>query len=169
MRRRALRPGSPTPPRGDGRARGVFNRSLTLGRYPTTHTRRHTPAIRPIAEGQDSGRRIKTRLASGRRGIGALPSGMTYPIGATWRSDGFSLRVVDRAGNRLLVEKRGGKNGGNYLGFEVAVVAPHGPREFAGRSIPAGESYPGAEDWGQRGWTYPSFRAATRRFSAKSA
>jgi hypothetical protein len=78
------------------------------------------------------------------------------PLPDEWdgRADqkGWHFKVLKRIGDAVLVEKTHKEVSKPH--YEVAVVKKNQLRVIAGVEIPAKESLPSSEQWGQSGWTY---------------
>ena len=84
------------------------------------------------------------------------------PLAKTFRAHGYDFTMTDRVGDVALFEKRAG----TFLSFEVVIVQKHPDREIMGRPVPAAEGMPGAEQWGQKGWTCVTAEQARTKFDA---
>ena len=78
--------------------------------------------------------------------------------------DGFTFRLLQRAGNAALFSKA--KESHSRQSFEVVVVQKHPARTFpSGKSYPDREAMPRSEDWGTFGWSYSDLEQAQKRFN----
>ena len=83
---------------------------------------------------------------------------------ATFTYDGFAFRLLKRAGNVALFEKR--KPSQSRESFEVIIVQQHPAETICGRNYPARESMPPSEAWGTAGWTCTTLDDAESKFRA---
>ena len=80
-------------------------------------------------------------------------------LSATFRSGGFSFKILRRDGDVALLRKT--KPGFSFETFEVVVLQHHKERIIAGKSIERGEAMPSCEQWGSKGWTFSDKTSAT--------
>lgn len=87
------------------------------------------------------------------------------PIGTTYRKNGFHYDIIRREGLIAIAQQRLAPGRG-CLAFEVIKIRECPEANFAGTIVPAHESAPGNEEWGNRGWTFPTIERATAKFEA---
>lgn len=85
------------------------------------------------------------------------------PLATQFRSNGFDLTQLKRVGVVALFEKT--MPGIARPSYEVVIVQRHGERVIAGNTIPAAEAMPGAEQWGQKGWSCVTLERAHAKFA----
>lgn len=88
-----------------------------------------------------------------------LPFGVDLPR----RVDGWTLRIVGRSGDVVLVRKTHPEVAAPA--WEVAIVQHNNERVIGGKTIEAGESLPGAEAFGRLAWAPSGEAAAERKFA----
>lgn len=69
----------------------------------------------------------------------------------TLSKDGFTLTLVKRQGRAALYRQKGPGRGEEA--FEVIIPNVYS-RDFNGDQVEPYESYPGAGEWGRKGWTF---------------
>lgn len=76
---------------------------------------------------------------------------------------GFAHRQVFREGDVAVFERSriGGADAQTH--YEAVRIKPHEAFVLHGNAIPAGESYPSSEKWGQDGFTYQDKQLAMTR------
>lgn len=74
-------------------------------------------------------------------------------------SGGFLHTQLDRQGT-LAIYRR---SKGSHKHYEVIDIKSHNGYTIAGRFIEPAETYPSAEEWGQRGWTCDSWERADEK------
>ena len=87
------------------------------------------------------------------------------PLGTTYRKNGFHYEIIRREGLIAIAQQRLAPGRG-CLAFEVIKIRECPEANFAGTIVPAHESAPGNEEWGNRGWTFPTIERATAKFEA---
>lgn len=87
------------------------------------------------------------------------------PLGTTYRKNGFHYDIIRREGLIAIAQQRLAPGRG-CLAFEVIKIRECPEANFAGTIVPAHESAPGNEEWGNRGWTFPTIERATPKFEA---
>lgn len=105
-------------------------------------------------------RRIERDGEDGREGR----STPVKPLPHAFNFDGFAFRLIQRAGDVALFEKR--KPSHSRESFEVVIVQQHPAEKICGREYPAREAMPPSEAWGTSGWTYTELEDARRKFRA---
>jgi hypothetical protein len=73
-----------------------------------------------------------------------------------FNKNGFHYSQVFRNGMIAIYKQTG--FGGEW--YEVIIIQENKEREINGVKIAAGESMPGNESWGQKGWTYDNLTDA---------
>lgn len=81
------------------------------------------------------------------------------PLGTTYRKNTFHYEQITRDGDVAIFKQRL-REGVGCLAYEVIIVQQDPEREIAGVVIPAHERAPGNEDFGKKGWSYPSLERA---------
>lgn len=84
------------------------------------------------------------------------------PLPFTFKSRGFNFTQLKRVGLVALYEKTMPEI--RSPSYEVVIVQRHAERMIAGAVVPAAEAMPGAEQWGQKGWTCTSQKQAILKF-----
>ncbi len=87
------------------------------------------------------------------------------PLGTTYRKNSFHYEIVRREGLIAIAMQRLSPGRG-CLAYEVIKIRECPEANFAGTIVPAHESAPGNEEWGNRGWTFPTLERATAKFEA---
>jgi hypothetical protein len=89
---------------------------------------------------------------------------MTFPF----TRDQFRHDLLERDGMVCLVERTSTHpHSAGSVHWEVVVLRANPERVGPdGKVWPAGERYPGANDWGERGWTYTSITDARQKYRA---
>lgn len=84
-------------------------------------------------------------------------------LAATFRSHGYDFNQIERIGDVALYEKT--TKDVPRPSYEVVLVQRHEERVIAGNTIAAGESMPGAEQWGMKGWSLTTPERAREKFA----
>jgi len=79
-----------------------------------------------------------------------------------FEASGFHHRQLFRTGDVAIYERWKAQQRPHY---EVVKIGSHNGYELAGNHIEAAETYPSAEQFGSRAWTYNDKQAALRRFN----
>jgi hypothetical protein len=79
------------------------------------------------------------------------------PLETEFRKNGYHYKQITRNDKAAVYSQ-------DDTWYEVIKIKVHGEREFAGRIIEAGESYPSAERWGTLGWTYGTLKDAMTKY-----
>jgi len=86
------------------------------------------------------------------------------PLPTTFRHGGFAFRLLTRAADVALFEKR--LPGVNRASFEVVIVQRRPEATFpGGRVTPAHEAMLASEQWGSAGWSFSDRASAEARFN----
>ncbi len=103
-------------------------------------------------EGQ-AGRAAEARAATGCGcEAGADWEYFMKQLPSTFTKSGFDHQLLLRIGDVAIYRRNRVKSA--VVHFEVVRIGRHNGYELAGNHIPAAETYPGAEQWGSKGWTY---------------
>lgn len=85
----------------------------------------------------------------------------TYrPLKKEFRSRGFHYKEVERHGDLAIYEQRSAHGSVNW---EVIRITRHNGFKIAGLQFPPAEMYPGAGQWGMKGWTLKSLERAQEK------
>lgn len=74
---------------------------------------------------------------------------------------GFHHRLIEREGDVAIYAQ---SKKGRVMAYEVIVVGKQKERDWNGVHFEAAETYPNAEQWGERGWTYRDLEDARNKF-----
>lgn len=85
------------------------------------------------------------------------------PIPETFTANGFIHELVERTGDVAIFRRF--KMGGGREHFETVVINRHNGFSIAGKDITPAETYPPAQQWGVRGWTFLDKDAAKAKMS----
>jgi hypothetical protein len=80
---------------------------------------------------------------------------------------GFTHRQLVREGRVAIFERQHAN--ASLPHFEVVVIDSHNGYEIAGVQCPPAEMYPGAKQWGKKGWTFTDHSQAVDKFETLKA
>jgi hypothetical protein len=94
---------------------------------------------------------------------------ITYrPLETEFLKNGFRFRLLRRDGDVAIFHKVALKGGHHPVsfdaGFETVRVGRHDGYEIAGVQVEPAETLPGNEQWGMKGWSFPTLFAAELKF-----
>lgn len=69
----------------------------------------------------------------------------------TLTKDGFTLTLIKRQGRTAIYKQS--RKGMYHVAYEVIIPNVYN-RDFNGAEVEPYESYPGAGEWGRKGWTF---------------
>ena len=94
------------------------------------------------------------------------------PLGNSYRKNGFNYTIIKRVGDVAIAAQRlGERTSGTPMAYEVIKVRPCPDAYFTDPAtkqktlVPAHETAPGNEEWGTRGWTFPTIDRAEAKFA----
>lgn len=90
------------------------------------------------------------------------------PLPPTYGKNGFHYEVLLRRGPFAIAQQRL-RPGQGCLAFEVFRVKQLKETQMFDRTIEAHEAVPSNEEWGHKGWTYPTLEAAKVKLMALEA
>lgn len=87
------------------------------------------------------------------------------PLETEIKNSGHDLKQIKRDGRVALYERTAS---GDPRGYEVIVILNRKEQTVFGNLVRAHEAYPGNEQWGSHGWTYPpkGLESAEKRFAS---
>lgn len=90
--------------------------------------------------------------------------GPMKPLGTTFKKNSFFYEQVERVGDVAIFKQRL-RPGVGCLAFEVIKITHEPDRVMHGTLIPAHERAPGNEEFGRKGWSYPTLESAQKKMA----